>query len=91
MKHSTEQTTDALAQQNINVDAGLTALIACVNGFADAMKDKLRNTYLAGRRGWDDPNWSQEDILRQLKEHVEKGDMVDVASYAMFAWNQQTK
>jgi hypothetical protein len=68
--------------------AWMHALDACVDDFAEEMKRKLRRKFMEGKRGWDDPAWQREDILRQLVAHVSKGDMVDVANFAMFAWNQ---
>ena len=64
------------------------ALDKCVNAFAEAIKTKLVHKYLEGRSGWDDPEWPREDILKQLRAHIDKGDMIDVAAFAMFAWNQ---
>ena len=64
------------------------ALDACVTGFAEAMRQKLDQKFYEGKYGWDDPAWPKEDILRQLREHVDKGDMIDVAAFAMFAWNR---
>lgn len=65
------------------------AIDECTNEFRDAIRSKLIEKHKEGKSGWDDPNWSREDILRQLREHVDKGDMVDVAAFAMFAWNQE--
>lgn len=64
------------------------ALDACVDAFADELKKKLVRKYLEGKSGWDDPSWPREDIIQQLRAHIDKGDMVDVAAFAMFAWNQ---
>jgi len=61
-----------------------------VKAFGAAMLSKLnRKFHEDGKTGWDDPSWPREDILRQLTEHAAKGDMVDVANFAMFAWNQK--
>lgn len=65
------------------------ALDACVDAFAKEMKRKLQEKFLEGKSGWDDPSWPREDILRQLQEHLKKGDMIDVANFALFAWNQE--
>ena len=52
-----------------------------VNSFAHAMSDKMRRSRAKGRHGWQD---CPEDVLwRLLREHVEKGDPVDVANFAM--------
>lgn len=56
----------------------------CVDGFAAAMKDKLKQKRDEGRGGWEDPNQCSGDSLRaMLAEHVLKGDPVDVANLAM--------
>ncbi len=69
--------------------AWLMVLEAAVDEFAAKMKAKLRRKAIVdGKSGWDDPEWPIEDIKRQLAEHIEKGDMVDVANFAMFAWNR---
>lgn len=65
------------------------ALDACVDAFAKDMKAKLCHKFLQGKSGWDDPNWQREDVIEQLRNHIDKGDMVDVANFAMFAWNKQ--
>lgn len=57
---------------------------AAVDQFAVLMKDKLARARERGKGGWQDPAWPAEDISRQLREHVDKGDPVDVANYAMF-------
>ena len=62
----------------------LRALTKAVDDFCLKMKDKLIYKHLQGRRGWDDPQWSRADILQALKEHIDKGDPVDIANFAMF-------
>ncbi len=64
------------------------ALEGITEGFRNAMLSKLRRKAVEGKSGWDDPDWTKEQILEALKEHVEKGDMVDVANFAMFLWNR---
>lgn len=71
-----------------NTFAWRKALDAAVDDFAEQMKCKLAKKFLEGKSGWDDPEWSMEDKLRQLREHIDRGDMIDVANFAMFAWNQ---
>ncbi len=53
------------------------------------MHTKLVKKYREGQTGWDDKNWSKEDKIKQIVEHAMKGDFVDVANIAMFAWNQE--
>lgn len=73
----------------IGHEADLKALYACVDDFADKMKQKLKQKQSEGKRGWDDPEWPHEDRIAALEQHVEKGDMVDVSNFAMFVWNNQ--
>ena len=69
-----------------NEAASLSAMIDC---FSRAMENKLLAKLKSGRSGWDDSSWTEEDILKALKEHLEKGDMIDVANFAMFYWNRE--
>jgi hypothetical protein len=71
-----------------NLYAETEALSALVDDFAKAMKEKLRKRWSEGRTGWDDPNWTVEDMKKQLIEHVDKGDPVDIANFAAFIWNR---
>jgi hypothetical protein len=60
-----------------------------VQRFAEAMKDKMHKKYLEGRGGWDNPDQcSIEYLQRLLREHIDKGDMVDVGNFAMMLWNR---
>lgn len=55
-----------------------------VDRFAAAMKAKLARKRAAGRGGWEDKDdCSQLFLTRLLREHVEKGDPVDVGNLAM--------
>ena len=67
------------------------AIFSCVDAFAEEMKAKLIDKLTKGYSGWDDPEWSSEQIKKTLKEHLDKSnsDMVDVANFAMFLWNRQ--
>lgn len=71
-----------------NVGAELKALDTLVDLFSLEMKRKLRRKMGEGKSGWDDPDWQEKDIIAQLIIHVDKGDMVDVANFAMFKWNR---
>ncbi len=66
------------------------ALDALVDDFANHMKLKLRKKFLAGRYGWDDANWTIEDIRSDLIQEAgnDEADPVDVANYAAFLWNR---
>ena len=55
-----------------------------VDEFASMMKAKLSAARKRGKSGWNDPGWHPDDISAALREHVDKGDPVDVANYAMF-------
>jgi len=66
---------------SIDVNEGLDD---CVNKFAQAMKDKLRKKSKQGFSGWDDEKvCSQKDLSLMLKEHITKGDPIDVANFCM--------
>ena len=55
-----------------------------VDDFATKLKVKLARSRAKGRRGWQDPGWTPSLISAQLREHVEKGDPLDVANFCMF-------
>lgn len=63
---------------------------AGVMRFAEAMLLKLSDKRDEGRCGW---NFSSEcsmmELRRMLAEHIEKGDMVDIANFSMMIWNRQ--
>lgn len=53
--------------------------------FNTLMRDKLSISRLKGKHGWHDENvCSIEFLVKSLVEHLAKGDMVDVANFAMF-------
>lgn len=54
-----------------------------VNRFAAVMKGKLAAKRLQGRGGWQEPEVPNGYLSRMLREHVDKGDPVDVANLAM--------
>lgn len=57
---------------------------AAVHRFAFAMKEKLAMKRAEGRGGWQDKELCSGDYLSQLlREHIEKGDPVDVANFCM--------
>lgn len=55
-----------------------------VDLFAQSMKDKLAISAAKGRSGWQ--TCPPDDLRRMLREHLDKGDPVDVANFAMFLW-----
>lgn len=94
MKHTVEQHIvncgcRTVGECNHNWFAESRALEACIDAFAQELKEKLVSKMHRGKSGWDDSAWPKEDILKQLREHIDKGDMLDVAAFAMFFWNQQ--
>lgn len=57
---------------------------AAVDRFAAAMKAKLAKKRAEGRGGWEDKDQcSSEFLSKLLREHVEKGDPLDVGNLAM--------
>lgn len=60
-----------------------------VDDFAKAMKEKFHKKWAEGYRGWDDPEWTKEKIMQALKDHLNKGDAVDIANFVAFLWNKQ--
>jgi hypothetical protein len=55
-----------------------------VTEFAETMKDKLALKRGEGRGGWENKEECSGEFLSQLlREHVEKGDPVDVANFCM--------
>lgn len=93
MRHATDQHIQpcncrSVGECDHNVFAWKYALDACVDDFAAQLKKKLIRKAMEGKGGWDDPTWPRDDIILQLREHINKGDMLDVAAFAMFAWNQ---
>jgi len=75
----------------INYEAELKsdrkALKDCVKDFSNQMSKKLIKKSKV-KSGWDSESFSEEDIKEMLLDHIEKGDMVDVANFAMFIWNR---
>jgi hypothetical protein len=60
-----------------------------VDAFAAAMKAKMARSRAKGRGGWQ--TCSVPDLWQMLREHVEKGDPVDVANLAMMIWRNQQR
>ena len=61
-----------------------------VTAFAKAMLVKLHNKVEEGYKGWDSETY-KEDIKVCLKQHVEKGDPVDIANFCMMLWNLENE
>lgn len=89
--HQNAYTCHSVAECQWNLLAEHIALSACVDAFAGEMKRKLLARLVEGKSGWDDPAWPPEAVMDQLRAHIDKGDMVDVANFAMFKWNQEAR
>lgn len=61
-----------------------------VNNLSAAMRKKLRRKRAEGRSGWHDPDQCSVKRLKlMLRAHLNKGDMVDVANFAMMIYNRE--
>ncbi len=49
---------------------------------AARMKEKMASARKKGRGGWHTPNCTTEELRQKLREHIDKGDMVDVLNLA---------
>jgi biotin-(acetyl-CoA carboxylase) ligase len=74
---SDDETTTMLQQLNQEYDDN-----AAVDKFAQRMKAKLAAARAKGRSGWQ--SCDTLELRRMLRQHVEKGDPVDVANFCMF-------
>jgi hypothetical protein len=76
----------------IQTPAELNALYKLVDAFADAMKTRLDEKFAEGFTGWDDPNWTKDQINGRLQESAFKPDenhrVVDTANFCAFLWNR---
>ncbi len=59
-----------------------------VDRLATAMKAKLAAKRLEGRGGWHN-DCGIERLREMLREHVGKGDILDVANFSMMIWNRE--
>lgn len=59
-----------------------------IANFADALAEKLRKAQdkYGYSDGWSDADWMDE-CRTKLREHIEKGDPLDVAAYCAFLWH----
>jgi hypothetical protein len=62
-----------------------------VDRFAAAMKAKPAKKRDEGRRGWEGPDCTAELLSRLLREHVEKGDPLDVGNLAMMLHQREER
>jgi hypothetical protein len=77
----------------MNISEFETDVVACAVGikrFSRAMREKLERKRKAGRAGWNRPQeCSVAELRSMMMEHVAKGDLVDVANFAMMIWNRE--
>jgi len=60
-----------------------------VDNFAAVMREKMKFSRAKGRAHWEDPSKCTPEFLSHLlREHLEKGDPVDVANFCMMLWNR---
>lgn len=57
---------------------------AAVDALAAAMRAKLTKQRAKGYSGWDTTEFTQQRLSDMLREHVDKGDPVDVANFCAF-------
>ena len=61
-----------------------------VDRFTVAMRRKLTQKRKEGRGGWNIPDaCGIEDLREMLEDHLQKGDLVDIANFAMMIWNRE--
>jgi hypothetical protein len=61
--------------------------VRLIEKFSSALHEKLEKAQdkYGYSNGWMDDSWRHE-CQRHLKEHIEKGDPLDVAAYCAFLW-----
>jgi len=77
-----------------DIPRGRDADIAGVDRFALAMKKKLGKKRGEGKRGWNttpETGWGCDvrKLEAMLRQHLAKGDVVDVANFCMMIWNRR--
>jgi hypothetical protein len=83
---------DATPAPQTNVEGELHPDDLAVDRFAAAMKAKLAEKRDEGRGGWDDKDDCSQLFLSQLlREHVEKGDPLDVGNFAMMLHQREER
>lgn len=60
-----------------------------VERFAMAMREKLARKRADGRGGWE--HCSQPQLAQMLVSHIEKGDPVDIANFAMMIYHNELR
>jgi hypothetical protein len=61
-----------------------------VDRFARAMRKKLTEKRIEGYSGWDYPyRFPISRLKKRLADQVAKGNMVNIANFAMMIWNRE--
>lgn len=63
-----------------------------VRDFSEAMQAKMDKSRAKGRSGWHDPyQCTVSSLVKLMREHLDKGDYVDVGNFAMMLWHRTGK
>ena len=95
MKHKTEDFVKpcncrSTGECSCNTFSEIKAFEKAVKEFSKEMNRKFFKKALQGYRGWDDEkNFPTEGLIKALKEHAQKDDMIDIAVFALMIWNRQ--
>ena len=77
---------DALTEKERIIDH------CAVHDFSEAMQTKMDKSRAKGRSGWHDPyQCTISSLAKLLREHMDKGDYVDVGNFAMMLWHRTGK
>ena len=74
-----------VSNQNLDLESTLRDL----DSFVDEMKSKLTQKHVEGRKGY--RNMSNVELSKMLRDHVEKGDPIDVANFCMFIYSNKQR
>ena len=77
-----------------NIYSAIEADETGVERFAEAMLKKLAKKRNQGKRGWNTTRasgWgcSVRELEEMLREHLVKGDVIDLANCCMMIWNRR--
>ena len=65
---------------------------AAVHDFSTAMEIKMNKSREKGKGGWHDPyQCTVSSLAKLMREHLDKGDYVDVGNFAMMLWHRTGK
>lgn len=94
MKHRKEQYLHNIKNPTNGqfANADLYSLEDCTETFSQSMMHRLRKIFFEGESGWDDPDWSIDEIKMRIEKKLNEAktddDFIDIANLAMFAWNK---